>query len=112
MVVVHGQRGAAGEPEDLPALDLDRRRERHEHALVVVRVVDDFQMAAALRSRGRCGEGKGERAACKSGESGGGARGVSRGPVRSSLGGEGESPRGSAPGGCVWGGTLRVEMTV
>src|SRR6267154_3526131 len=98
MVVVHGQRGAAGEPEDLPALDLDRRRERHEHALVVVRVVDDFQMAAALRSRGRCGEGKGERAACKSCESGGNANGFPGGHVESSLGLKqerpGEDPRG------------------
>src|SRR6266851_3286670 len=58
MVVVYGQRSAAGEPEDLAALDLDRRRERHEHALVVVRVVDDFQMVAALRPRGRGGEGE------------------------------------------------------
>src|SRR5712691_11742563 len=70
MVVVYGQRSAAGEPEDLAALDLDRRRERHEHALVVVRVVDDFQMVAALRSRGS----EGERAQCKGGERSGSAK--------------------------------------
>src|SRR6267143_2481908 len=77
MVVVYGQRSAAGEPKDLAALDLDRRRERHGHALVVVRVVDDFQMVAALRSRGPGGEskGEGERAECKGGERGGSASG-------------------------------------
>src|SRR5712691_13194093 len=88
MVVVYGQRSAAGEPEDLAALDLDRRRERHEHALVVVRVVDDFQMVAALRSRGPGGEGKGEgeRAECKGGERGGRASGFLGVHGESSLG--------------------------
>src|SRR5207247_2612953 len=86
MVVVYGQRSAAGEPEDLAALHLDRRRERHEHALVVVRVVDDFQMVAALRPRGRGGEGEGERAECKGGERGGRANGF--------LGVHGESSMG------------------
>src|SRR5712691_3135580 len=84
MVVVYGQRSAAGEPEDLAALDLDRRRERHEHTLVVVRVVDDFQMVAALRSRGPGGEG--ERAECKGGERGGSASGFLGVHGESSLG--------------------------
>src|SRR5256885_10885354 len=95
MVVVHGQRGAAGEPEDPAALDLDRGRERHEHALVVVRVVDDFQMVAALRPRGRGGES--ERAECEDGERGGSACGF--------LGDHGESSLGSkcrAQAGAPW----------
>jgi hypothetical protein len=47
MVVVHGQRRAARKPEELAALHLDRRREGHEHALVVVRVVDDLEVVSA-----------------------------------------------------------------
>jgi len=58
VVVVDRQRGAAGEPQELAVLDLDRRRERHEHALVVVRMVDDLEVVAALGGGGgREGDG-------------------------------------------------------
>jgi len=52
MVVVDRQCRPAGEPEDLAALDLDRRDERHEHRLVVVGMVDDLQMLARGRIDG------------------------------------------------------------
>src|SRR5437762_12397180 len=64
MVVVDRQRRAAREPQDLSALDLDRGREGHEHALVVVRVVDGLQVVSALCVN-RCGDqqrGGGEQA--------------------------------------------------
>src|SRR5262249_45239411 len=48
------------EPDDLAALDLDRRHEGHEHRLVVVGMVDDLEVLArrgvdglALRCRRR-----------------------------------------------------------
>ena len=44
MVVMDRQRRGAGEPENLPALDLDARHERHEHRLVVVRMMDDLHV--------------------------------------------------------------------
>src|SRR3989442_935110 len=55
MVVIHGKSRSAREPEDLAALDLDRGRKRHEHALVVVGMVDRLQVIAALRASGRGG---------------------------------------------------------
>src|SRR5688572_12445568 len=58
MVVIHRQRSAAGEPEQLAALDLDRGRERHEERLVVVRVMDDLEVIAALRACKRSSQGQ------------------------------------------------------
>ena len=51
MVVIDRQRGGAGEPEDLSALDLDAGHERHEEGLVVVRVVDDLHVLVRLSLR-------------------------------------------------------------
>ena len=54
MVMIDRQRGRAGEPEDFPALDLDRRRERHEHGAVVVRMMDHLHvLVLRLGRRGR-----------------------------------------------------------
>ncbi len=58
MVVIDRQRGGAGEPEDLSALDLDAGHERHEEALVVVRVVDDFHVLVWLSLTGGWRQGR------------------------------------------------------
>jgi len=52
MVVVDRQSRPAREPEDLAALDLDRRDEGHEHRLVVVGMVDDLLVLARGRIHG------------------------------------------------------------
>src|SRR4029453_19162467 len=56
MVVTDRQRRGAGEPENLPALDLDARHERHKHRLVVVRMMDDLHVRT--RRGLRAGGGK------------------------------------------------------
>jgi len=53
MIVIDGERGRAGEPENLSALDLDRRHERHEHVLVVVRMMDDLHVLVLGRGGSR-----------------------------------------------------------
>src|SRR5215471_3137418 len=58
MVVIDWQRGGAGKPKKLSALDLDGRYERHEHVLVVVWMVDDLHVLA-LRLGGYGGENHG-----------------------------------------------------
>src|SRR5499426_3647222 len=58
MVVIDRQRGGAGKPKKLSALDLDGRYERHEHALVVVRMVDNLHVLV-LRLGGCGGENYG-----------------------------------------------------
>src|SRR5262245_36750981 len=50
MIVIDRQGGRAGKPQNLSALDLDRRHERHEDVLVVVGMMDDLHVLA-LRSR-------------------------------------------------------------
>jgi hypothetical protein len=52
MVVIDRQRRRPGEPKYLSALDLDGWYEGHEHSLIVIRVVDDFQIRI-LRHGGR-----------------------------------------------------------
>lgn len=42
MVVINWQGCGPGEPKNISALDLNGRHERHEHVLVVVRMVDDL----------------------------------------------------------------------
>ena len=44
MIMIDRQRGRSGEPKNLSALDLDGGHERHEHALVIVGMVDDLHV--------------------------------------------------------------------
>jgi hypothetical protein len=65
MVVVDGQRGAAGEPQHLAALHLDRRSKRHEDSLVVVRVVDGFRLPLLCACAAEAANAKPSAASCR-----------------------------------------------
>jgi len=44
VIMIHGKRRGASQPQEFAAFDFDGRHERHYDSPVIIRVVDDFHM--------------------------------------------------------------------